>query len=227
MKRNFWVILAASATFTACKKSESTPDTVVAGYMSTSAGSTWNYDNINNVSSGSPTTTSYTVTSTNRDTSINGRTYHVYTNSNGNTSEYYNISGNDYYQYRDLPAVLGGGKIEALYLKDNITVGGSWSQSLNIVFSGVTVPITLTYTIIEKGINKTVNAINYSDVITVRTNITVNNPLVPASAVTTNIKSYYARKVGLIQSDNNIVVNFMGVNQTTDTQINLKSSDIK
>lgn len=195
--------------------------------MSTTANSTWLYENINNIATPGPITTTYTLTSTNRDTVINGRSYHVYTNSNGNISEYYNISGSEYYQYRDLPSILGGGKVEALYLKDNLAVGGTWSQNFSILFSGVTVPITLTYSILEKGGAKTVNGINYTDVIGVRTSIAVNNPLIPPTAVTSDIKSYYARKVGLIQSENKVVVNFMGINQTTDTRQNLKSADIK
>ncbi len=226
MKKNIFAILAIGMLFSACKKSGSSGATAIP-YMSTSANSTWQYENINNATGPSPVTTNYTITSTNRDTTISGRVYHVYTNTPGNTSEYYLISGNDYYQYRDLPAAIGGAKIEALYLKDNLAVGGSWSQSFNIFFSGITVPITVTYSILEKGISKTVNGISYTDVITVKTAIAINNPLIPASALTTNIKSYYARKFGLIQSENNVVVNFMGINQTTDTQQRLKTADIK
>jgi hypothetical protein len=228
MKMRIFGLFSLSLMLFACKKSD--PDPVPAAptpYMSTSANSTWQYEQITNPTGPGTVTTNYTLTSTNRDSTINGKPYHVYTNSNGNASEYYNITGSDYYQYRSLPAALGGTKIDALYLKDNLATGGSWTQNVNITISGVNVALILTNNITEKGVTKTVNGINYTDVITVTTTITPNTPGIPASAITSDIKSYYARKVGLIQNDTKVVVNFMGFNQTTDNQTKLKSSDIK
>jgi hypothetical protein len=228
MKMRFLSILTLSAALFACKKSSTTPDVVApTPYMSTSANSTWQYEQITNPAGPGTVTTNYTLTSTNRDSSINGKAYHVYTNSNGNASEYYNITGSDYYQFRSLPAALGGTKIEALYLKDNVALNGSWTQNVTITISGVNVALIFTNTVTEKGGTKTVNGINYTDVITVTTTITPNTPGIPASAITSDIKSYYARKVGLIQNDNKVVVSFMGFNQTTDNQTKLKSADIK
>jgi hypothetical protein len=227
MKMRIFSLFSLSLVLFACKKSD--PDPIPAApvpYMSTSANSTWQYEQITNPGPTS-TTINYTVTSTNRDSSINGRPYHVYTNSNGNTSDYYNITGSDYYQFRSLPANLGGAKIEALYLKDNLALNASWTQNVTITISGVNVALIFTNTVTEKGGAKTVNGINYTDVITVTTVITPNTPGIPASAITSDIKSYYARKVGLIQNDNKVVVNFMGFNQTTDNQTKLKSADIK
>jgi hypothetical protein len=228
MKMKFLSLCTLCLVFFACKKSNSDPDPIAPiPYMSTSANSTWQYEQITNPSGPGTVTTNYTLTSTNRDSTINGRPYHVYINSNGNASEYYNITANDYYQYRSLPAALGGTKIEALYLKDNIALNASWAQNVTITVSGVNVSLIFTNTVTEKGVAKTVNGINYTDVITVTTVITPNTPGIPASAITSDIKSYYARKVGLIQNDNKVVVSFMGINQTTDNQTKLKSSDIK
>src|SRR5437763_316535 len=74
--------------------------------------------------------TNYTITSTSRDTSINGRTYHVFTNSTGG-NQYFSISGHDYYQFDSLPAPLSAGVIERLYLKDDAAVAINWAQSLS------------------------------------------------------------------------------------------------
>ncbi len=228
MKMSIFSLLGLSLVLFACKKSD--PDPVPAApipYMSTSANSTWQYEQITNPTGPGTVTTNYTLTSTNRDSTINGKPYHVYTNSNGNASEYYNITGSDYYQFRSLPANLGGTKIEALYLKDNLALNASWTQNVNITISGVNVSLIFTNTVTEKGGTKTVNGINYTDVITITSVITPNTPGIPASAITSDIKSYYARKVGLIQNDNKVVVNFMGFNQTNDNQTKLKSADIK
>lgn len=230
MKKAIFAILGLFFLASSCKKSSddgSGGGTTPTPYMSVTANSTWQYEQITNPSSATPVSVNYTLTSTTRDTTIGGKQYHVFTNSSTNGSEYYNITGSDYYQYRDLPAALGNAKIDALYLKDNLALNSTWSQAVTVTVSGVPVALNVTYTIIEKGGSKTVNGNAYTDVITVKTDITPTTPGIPASALTTDIKSYYARKVGLIQSDNKVVVNFAGFNQTSDTQLKLKSSDIK
>lgn len=233
MKKGIFAILGLFWLVTGCKKSSddgSGGGTAPSPYMSITANSTWQYEQTANPTGPTPVTTTYTLTSTNRDSAIGGKQYHVFTNSSTNGSEYYNITGNDYYQFRDLPAAIGSAKIEALYLKDNVALNGTWSQNVNVAVAalgGLTVTVVVTNTVIEKGGTKTVNGITYSDVITVKTDITPATAGIPASAITSDIKSYYARKVGLIQSDSKVVVNFAGFNQTNDTQVKLKSSDIK
>ncbi len=49
-------------------------------YLTTSTGSTWNYHETDS-SGTTPVNTDYTITSTARDTSINSKSYHVFTNS--------------------------------------------------------------------------------------------------------------------------------------------------
>jgi hypothetical protein len=78
--------------------------------MSYTPNSTWNYTVTNNVTA---TNLNYTITSTNRDSSINTKTYHIFTNSTvGSANEYYNLTGNDYYTFRNLPVSLGGNPVE-------------------------------------------------------------------------------------------------------------------
>ena len=108
--------------------------------------------------------------------------------------------------------------IESVYLKDNAALGVSWSQTENVaLFSGVptTVPVTITNTIAEKGVSRTVNGKVYSDVIRITTSLT--STALPLGAIVTDIQSYYAPKYGLIESKNKIVVTTLLINtdQTT------------
>ena len=199
----------------------SSPPAPVDKYMSTTAGSTWSYENTDNVA---VTTSPYTLTSTSRDSIVNTKSYHVYINSSNNASEYYNISGGDYTSFQNLPAAVGGSKAENLYLKDNVSLNTSWSQSYNISISGVTVKVTLTNKIVETGVNLTINGTTYTKVIHVQTSITADG--VPPASLTSDIQSYYAPKVGLVQNTTKINLNYLTIVNNTDTKTILKSSVI-
>lgn len=205
-----------------------TPPATADNYMSLTAGSTWNYELINN-SMPPATTTNYTITSTNRDSTVGTRTYHVFTNSSGSANEYYNISSDEYYNFRKLPSILGVNSVENLYLKDNVAVGQNWTQTYSFTLNGTPATLTVTHTIAEKGMSKTVNTTTYTDVIKVTTTLsaTISGVTVPATALTTDIQNFYAPKVGLINTINKIDINFFGIVDHTDQVINLKSSDIK
>ena len=220
MKKFFFPLFAILMLAVSCKKSSSDGTSTAPPYMSTSAGSTWNYEIINNTNS---STTLYTLASTNRDSTVNGKAYHVYTNTTAG-NEYYNITGSDYYTFRYLGVQAGGTTVESIYLKDNSPVGTTWTQSVPVTFSGIPLMINFNNSITEKGIAKTVNSITYNDVIHVTTVITI--PGIPSSSLYTDIHSYYGRKVGMIQSKNVIHLNYSGVVQNTDLLTNLKTSTI-
>lgn len=186
-------------------------------------GSTWNYENINNIAPGS--TSTYTLTSTSRDTVAGGNSYHVFTNSATNESEYYRVSGSNYYRFQKLPAELGGSPVENLYLKTNVATGTSWPQSYNITFSGIPLTVTLTNTIADQGMTKTVNGIAYNNVIHTTTSISVSS--IPSSAITTAINGFYAPNVGMIESNNKISVNYLTITSNTDNTIRLKTANLK
>jgi hypothetical protein len=225
MKKTTFTFLALLLITGACKKSDTTtsPAPVLLKYMSLTAGSTWNYNQADNLAS---TSVNYTLSSTTRDTTINGNSYHIFINSNGGNSEYYFISGNNYYTFRTLGVALGGTAFENLYLKDNLSAGGNWAQTLSLTIPGVPVPVpvTVTYTIQETGISRTVNSIAYSDVIHVKT--AISSSLVPSANLVTNIDSYYARKYGLIENTTIFSLNFMGIVQNTNTKTILLSANI-
>jgi hypothetical protein len=227
MKNVFLGILTLSVFGISCQKNADPPtvDPVTpVKYMSLTAGSTWNYELTDNRTAD---TTEFTVTAASRDSTINTRPYHVFTNNSGSVNEYYTITGNDYYTYRNLPSALGGASVEYLYLKDNLAVGKSWDQPFPVTFSGIPLNAVLTNTITEKGITKTVKGIAYKDVIHVTTTLVFTGIPLTTSELSTDIQSFYAAKFGLIQSINKINVNFSNITDSTDQQTSLITADIK
>jgi len=229
MKKIIFGCFLASFAFVSCGKSDADPDPVTGtAYMTTSAGATWNYESIDS-SMVPPTVTTYSLTSTNRaDTQINTRSYHIYSNSNG-SSEYYNISGNDYYTYQRLPDAVGNAQIEVLYLKANLNVGETWAQSSSVTVSGIPVTINYSNRIAEKGISKIVNGITYTNVIHVETTLGIVPPFpIPAptsSEFSTDLDFYYAPKYGLIHSDTRINVDYMGIVESTRLHTRIKTTN--
>ena len=226
MKKMIFAILAIAVTLMSCKKDKAAPAADTIKYMSYTANSTWNYETVNSLTG---IITKYTLTSTSRDSTANGKAYHVFTNSSGSANEYYAISGNEYYNFQNLPVSVGGKTVESIYLKDNVAADGTWTQPYTVTTSGVPLTITIVNTITEKGISKTVNSIAYTDVIHVTSSISVSAfgiPL-PTGAVTTDVQAYYAKKYGMIQSKNKVVINYSGIVSNTDDETTLKSADIK
>ncbi len=207
-------------TLFSCKKDSNTiSDAKV--YMNLAAGNTWTYQVTNNLTAG---VTTNTVTSTNRDSTITGKSFHVFTNSNGGVNEYYNITGNDYFTFRNLIAIANT-TFTNIYLKSNGTTGLSWSQTENITVNiGVPtiIPMTITHTVAGTGLSKMVNAKAYTDVIHITTSI--SSTALPASALTTDIQSYYAPNYGLIESKNKITTTLVVGNNTDQVTI-LKSAN--
>jgi hypothetical protein len=204
MKNALLSVFALSIISLSCKKdSNPAPVTPVDKYMTFSSGSIWNFQKVSNPSSASPVTTNYSLTSSNKDTTISSRQYHVFTPNNGGPNEYYYNNGNDYYTYRTLPAGFGSDFVEILYLKDNAAVGTQWSQTYPITYSGTPLNVTLNNKIEERGLTKTVNGKDYTDVIRVSTNITVTG--IPfAYTLTNDINYYYAPKYGSIDEETKI-----------------------
>ena len=214
-------VIALIFSFFSCKKSDSGNTTPAESYMSFSSGSTWQFKQTDN-STG--TSTNYMLTSTNRDTSINSKTYHIFTNSNGNSSQYLGVSGNDYYEFRSLLNSLSGNMVELLYLKSAAATGFSWSQSQTLNVSGLSVPVTVTYKIAETGGTRTINGTNYTNVVKVTASI--SSALVPPTGLITDIQNYYAPRVGIIESNYKIDIDFSGIIQQIDTKTILLSSAI-
>jgi hypothetical protein len=212
--------------FAGCSKEtpNTNPPVTSDAYLNTTAGSTWTYHE-DNSSGATPTSSDYTVTSTDKDSTVGSRKYHIYNFSYGG-SRYLNISGNDYYQF-DSIAGSNGTILERIYLKDNLDAGATWSQDFNINYPGlpVTAPLKITNKIVEKGISRTVNSIEYKNVIHVSTSL--SSSVIPEASLTSAIDSYYAPKYGLIEGTTKINLNFLGISQKVDVSTQLKSAVLK
>lgn len=227
MKKTIFATFALAFIMVSCSKSDDpTPITPPAAdnYMSISAGSTWNYAYLNNNDHSKDN--NYTVTSLNRDSTASGKSYHVFSNSNGG-NEYYNISSSDYYTLQAFTLGTTDTTLENLYLKDAAAVNTTWSQNYTLD-AGVAVPITITNKIQEKDLTKIVAGNTYTKVIHIVTTISAPSlTALPGSSLTTDIHYYYAPKVGMIQNDAKIdIVVPTVIDQHVDTQTTLASATI-
>jgi hypothetical protein len=225
MKLPITAVLAVVFIAISCHKPKETPDPLPPApvtYMSMTAGDSRTYETTDNTATPTPLTTINTSVSSTRDTSILGKTYHVFTNSNGSANEYYNKTGSDYYTFRAISAALATPPIEVIYLKD-AAASTSWSQTVNVPLSGVptTVPVVFTNIVAAKGLTRTVNGKTYTDVVQVTTTAVVTG--LPAGSVITDIQSYYAPKFGLIENKNKISLPLLTTNIDQNTILKLSN----
>lgn len=218
------ILTTAIAFFYGCKKNESGTGVSAETYLNSKAGSTWNYHETNS-SSGTPQNSDYTLVCTSKDTSINSKSYHIYTFSYGG-SQYLALNNHDYYQYDSVPGALGQ-IFERLYLKDNINVNASWSQQIAVSIPGlpVTIPVDINNKIAEKGISKVINGITYNNVIHVST--TISSVAIPSASLTSDINSYYAPGYGLISNTTIVHLDYAGVKQDVNIATTLNSASLK
>lgn len=191
MKKLFLSVYMATLMmllFSSCKKDDDTTPPASANYSPLTTGSNWTYQYVE-----SNDTSSYELTVTGADTSINGRNYKVLAGTDGENS-YLAKSGNDYYRFASFPNI-GIGGFEELYLKDNAAVNAQWKDTVNFTVQSFPISAFLTYTLKEKGGTRSVSGKTYNNVIFVRLDI---------SALGLNTGGgdfYYADGVGLIESN--------------------------
>ena len=210
-------IIACFALVVSCKKkADAVP--VPSDFGPLTTGSTWTYQS---TTAGSPST-SYTLTATNRDTSINGKSFRVLTNSTG-PNNYRNKTGNDYYSFGSFQAL--NLKLEQLYLKDNVDVNATWQSTQAFTVPQFPLPLTATFIYIlkEKGISRNVNNKAFTNVIKVGLNISVSGGI----GAVANADFYYAPGVGLIENTYNVnAIPLAQVSASSTTEI-LTSYSIK
>ena len=185
--------------FTQCKKSSDGPVIVTDNYLPLTVGTNWTY-----ISDG----VSSKLTVTNKDTVALGRTYKVVSNNNGG-NQYHGKDGNNYYRFATFQGILPDG-VEELYLKSDQAVNASWQFTVNVMVSGFPVPVTAKYTIAEKGIAKTVQSKNYTDVVHVV--LALSSPLGTAGGG----DFYYAKGIGMISSQLTVTVPGSTTSNTTE-----------
>lgn len=214
---------------TGCNKDDNNTSAAVT-YMPNTANSTWNYSTKSY--SPSPTTGSYTLKATNKDTTINSKTYRVFTNSGG-ANDYYAQVGTDYYQLGSI-AALGSQRAEILFLKD-ADAGTKWSETQMVTITGFPTPISVPVNsqIIKKGYDTTINGKAYTGVTHVQTafgtiNLSVGGFPIPLTQ-SSDLNFYYARGVGRIYSRTKvaIVVALGGININLDDELILSSYTIQ
>jgi hypothetical protein len=184
-----FLMVATVLLFTQCKKDDTpSPGNTSGNYSPLTTGSNWTY----NYTEG---TTSETVklTVTDKDTTINGKTYKVLSSSDNSGNSYLAKIDSNYYRFSTFPEI---GSFEELYLKDNRPVNSTWKQSVPFKIPGSPAPLTadLTYTIQDVGITRTVNGKQYDKVIHVNVGVNV---------LSVNFGGgdfYYANNVGMIES---------------------------
>jgi len=209
MKKSFLSIFLVATTlflFTQCKKDDAAPTTATTtvNYSPLTTGSSWTY----NYTEGNAAAVSYTYTVTDKDTTINGKTYNVLSSSDGSENKYMAKIDSNYYRYASFSGI---GSFEELYLKDNRDVNSTWTGLASISYAGVPISANLTYTVKEKGISYLVNGKTYNDVIHIR---------LDADALSISIGGgdfYYAKDIGLIE--NNIKLTYLGQSFTTSQQL--------
>ena len=230
MKKIIISALFIASMATSCKKDDpGTGTPAISKFITTTPGTTWTYQTTDNSTS---EVTTYTRTSSDRDTTINSKLYHIFNNTdlNGTTEAYYNNTGNDYYQFSTLADALD--PIELNYFNDSKIVGETWNQSVTAPVPNSPIPLSLTirinYSVVEKGTSLVVNGITYTNVTKVKSDITIDPIPFVTISTTSNIYNYYAPKYGLIKSDFNLVASLSGAEViNTNTSDILMSSSIQ
>ena len=192
-------------------------------YFPMAIGNTWNYD-VSNEDENSQMKINSTET-------INGALYYKVTDlpigvgadiPEGNfpgldVRSHLRKNGANYIQrfYAFIPEMMGGlipqMEIEAFeitFLKDNLAVGESWTETktivTNVVMFGMSQTInanaTFNSVIEQKGISMTVNGVTYTDVIKVKTTATVVSE---DGTEVSEAQNWFAKDVGLIKSYSN------------------------
>jgi len=216
--RKLMMIAGAVILMGSCSKDDNsgTGNNNAVSLIPNTNGSTWNYDTKDNILA---VNGSYQLKATAKDTSINSKTYRVFTNSSG-ANEYFNHSTNDYYQFGTLPGLSQS--VELLNLKD-AAAGTKWTETKSVTYSGFPMTVVVNYEVAEKGIAYTANGKNYTDVTHIK--ITIGSLIASGLPIptTSEFNYYYARGIGRIYSRVKLtaVVALLGVNISKDDETTL------
>jgi hypothetical protein len=198
MKQVIWGLLVMVLVFLSCKKDdEDVPPPPPAGfqwpagtgeYAPNTSGSTFVYQ----IESGTPVTIdsfTYTVV---KDTTINGLTCNY--NAGIRTEITYNYD----FQGVTIPVLT------QTVLKDNVPVTNSWNESLNVTVSGFQIPVTFTYTIMQKDFIKNILGKDYAATIAVKQVASIPSIIatqlgLPFSSI--QVDNFFSKGAGLVQRE--------------------------
>jgi hypothetical protein len=161
-------------------------------------GSSFNYQIVNVASNN---TFLYTI-DVKRDTLIKGTRYAVL--SSGSTEQYINCNNKGVYALYEPAVILPNYQTspgDRRFLHDYKEIGGTWSDTINIINNGLKQTGLLQYTVLEKGTSKTVLGKVYTDVIGVRQDaaLLIEGKIYPLNTIATY---YYSPGAGYIETDN-------------------------
>lgn len=224
MKKLFPVLFALTVGFVACDKDDDDGGSTPANYQPLTAGSTWTYETTTRPAN---TKTSYTLTATTGDSSINSKTYKIFTNSAG-TNDYYYNNGTEYYQFGGIAGITGN--TELLYLKSNLSAGAGWNETKNVTIPGIgNASVKMNYTFVEKMASMSVEGATFNDVLHVKVELSdISVTGMPLPVASQDLHFYYAPGVGRIKSQLKLTINPpIGSPIVVDNETNLKSYSIK
>lgn len=88
-------------------------------------------------------------------------------------------------------------------LKDTANVNTTWNELLSLTVQNFPVPVTFTYTIMQKGIVKNVLGVDYANTTDVKQNVGIPQQIATIANIPANtiLENYYAKGVGRIERD--------------------------
>lgn len=204
------LILFSAFIFTACQKEidggsgNGGAGSTSSDYQPVTANSEWNYS--------STSAGNYSVKSLGTDTTINGKKYYKFDNitPQGAVRSYIAKVNGVYWQYGESP--VGGVILEQIFLKDS-AIGTNWTNTITI--SGFN--NYHKYTVSARDLQRTVNGKNFSNVIELTYEMSVDDPIGGGVLSTGGGKQYYAKGVGAIESYFN--VGFLGISVSDTTKL--------
>jgi hypothetical protein len=124
-----------------------------------------------------------------------------------------NKSGNEYYRistFAGFPTAL-----EFLYLKDNLSAGGTWSETKNITISGFPVTANVTYSIVGSKYDTSFNGNSFKDVIRIKV-----TPAIPGITIENNEVYYlFAKNTGMIANKVRLKISLASIDINTETKL--------
>lgn len=210
MKKLTGLFFVLSLALVSCEKESNTPLPETVNYQPLTAGSTWNYRVENKLNAAA--NFNFTLTATNRDSTVNGNSFRVFTNSSGG-NEYYRRATTDFYQYGGFAGLTSA--VELLFLKGAATAGAGWTETKNVTVSGIAVAATFNYTIQEVLPTYTVDSKTFVEVLKVKVGLVVPGVTFTAQ----ELEFYYAKEVGRIKSQIKIATAFPPTNVHTETYL--------
>lgn len=149
---------------------------------------------------------SFTLTVTG-DTSIGGLTYKRMTSSNTTAMPSYFANFNNGITTEvilNFPvATITIPNLTQTVLRDTANVNSTWNEVLNLTVMSFPVPITFTYTVMQKGIVKNVLGVDYLNSTDVKQNVGIPATIATIAGIPANtvLENFYAKGVGRIERD--------------------------